>query len=239
MSIRKEKAIEEVLQLIHQFSTQILYQLDMLEKVIGSSDITFTKNQIDELRKRERVFDQLEVEVSEQIINCIVLHQPVASDLRLMISCYRMSINLERIGDLVMNIVNFIQKMKDRAILNLLPGVVDKMLTSSINMVRKSILSFTNKDMDYALWTIKIDAEVDELNHNLLKKTLSKSDIDKETRNIMMGFIQFNSIISNIERIADHATNIAESSIYAMGGTDLRHKKFPENFNPDKPATSM
>lgn len=233
MSLRKEKAIEDVLQLVIQFSTQILNQLDFLEKGLSISGGEFSDDQIIDLKKREKEFDQLEIEVSEQIINCIVLYQPRASDLRFLISCYRISINLERIGDLIMNIVNFIIRIKDKKIMKMMPGVIDNMLTSSIEMVRKSILSFTNKDQDYAIWTLKMDSEIDELNKKLLKRTLDKSDIDKNTKKMMMGFVQMSSIISNIERIADQATNIAESAIYSMEGTDLRHRKIPKRFNPE------
>ena len=111
MSIRKEKAIQDILELIDEFSTQILHQLDLLKKVVGAPELTFSDEQLQELQKRENEFDKLEVKVSNQIINTIVLHQPVASDLRLLISCYRISINLERIGDQTMNIVNFIKMM--------------------------------------------------------------------------------------------------------------------------------
>ena len=227
MSIRKQQAIEDVVQLINRFSSQILDQLDMLEKAIEGPGSEFSEEQIKILKLREKEFDKLEVEVSEEIINCIVLHQPKASDLRKLIACYRISINLERIGDQVMNIVKNIVKMKDRTVLKIMPGVIDEMLSSSINMVRKAILSFKNSDKDFAMWTIRIDHEIDELNKNLMKKTISNSEIDKETRKLMMGFIQLSSIIANIERIGDHACNIAESSIYAMEGTDLRHKKLP------------
>ena len=185
MSKRKQQAIDEIIQLIKHFSSEILNQLDVLEKIMESSVIDLSDEQISELKKREKEFDKLEVKVSEDIINCIVLHQPMASDLRTLMSCYRISINLERIGDLVMNIVNFILKMKDRTVLKIMPGVIDEMLSSSINMVRKAILSFSNNDKEYALWTIKIDNEIDELNHKLIKKAISESDVNKETRKLM------------------------------------------------------
>lgn len=227
MSVKKEQAIQEVLKQVEDFSGLIMKQLDLLEAVMSSDEIRFSPEQFAELKKNEKIFDQFEIEISDRIINTMVLYQPMATDLRKLISCYRITINLERIGDLILNIVNFIQKMQDPSIINQLSGVVYNMLISSINMVRKSVLSFTNSDRDFALWTIKNDAVVDEMNHKLLKQSLMKSEINKETRNLMLNFIQFNNIISNIERIADHATNIAESAIYSLDGTDLRHQKLP------------
>jgi phosphate transport system protein len=69
---------------------------------------------------------------------------------------------------------------------------------------------------------------VDEMNHKLIKKAITKSKISEETQQLLFTFINLNSIISNIERIADHATNIAESSIYALEGTDVRHVKLDD-----------
>jgi len=229
MSIKKEEAIQEVMNQVEGFATLIMTQLDLLEQVMNTEEIQFTSKQYKEFKRNEKVFDRFEIEISDSIINTMVLYQPMASDLRKLISCYRISINLERIGDLILNIVNFIQKVQDPSIINQLSGVVYNMLISSITMVRKSILSFTNSDRDFALWTLKNDAVVDEMNHKLLKRSLIRNDINKETRELLTNFIQFNNIISNIERIADHATNIAESSIYALDGTDLRHQKLPED----------
>lgn len=227
MSVKKEQAIQEIMNQVHEFSTKILQQLDILENVMNSGDIRFTEEQYRTLKKNEKLFDHYEVEVSNRIIDTIVLYQPMASDLRKLISCYRISINLERIGDLILNIANFIQKLEDPSIIIQLSGVVGNMLQSSITMVTKSILSFTNKDRDFAIWTLKNDAVVDEMNHKLLKRSVKQSSLNKETQQLLLNFIQLNNIISNIERIADHATNIAESSIYALDGTDLRHQKLP------------
>ena len=62
------------------------------------------------------------------------------------------------------------------------------------------------------------------MNHKLVKKAVAKSKLPEETQQLLLSYININSIISNIERIADHATNVAEASIYAMEGTDIRHQ---------------
>jgi phosphate transport system protein len=89
--------------------------------------------------------------------------------------------------------------------------------------VEKSLLSFANNDKDYAVWTIKNDEVVDEMNRKLLINSISKANISKETREMLLSYVDLKNIITNIERIADHATNIAEASIYSMQGTDIRH----------------
>ncbi|HNX67494.1 MAG TPA: PhoU domain-containing protein, partial [Bacteroidales bacterium] len=99
----------------------------------------------------------------------------------------------------------------------------NNMLTSGALMVEKSLLSFTNSDPDFAIWTIKNDSVIDEMNHKLLITHITKSDMDENTREKVISYVELRDMISNIERIADHATNIAEASIYSLQGTDIRH----------------
>jgi phosphate transport system protein len=143
-------------------------------------------------------------------------------------ACYQNVINIERIGDLVMDIVKFIPRIQEAEIYNKMSEVIYNMLLVSVNMVQKSLLSFINGDKEFAIWTIQNDEVVDEMNHKLIRKAIAKSKLPDETQQLMFSFIHINSIISSIERIADHATNIAEASIYALEGTDIRHHH-PEN----------
>jgi len=92
-------------------------------------------------------------------------------------------------------------------------------------MVNKALLAFTNDDKEYAIWTIKNDAVVDEINKKMLKKAIKKSSGDDKNKQLLMSFISMNSMVTNIERIADHATNIAEAAIYSIEGKDIRHKE--------------
>jgi phosphate transport system protein len=224
MNIKKENAIHGVIDKFSEYSNLILHQISLLEKVFGSGTLVISEELKDEIKKNEEKSDQYEIKLSEKIIDTIVLQQPVASDLRKLMACYQMVINLERIGDLVVNIINFIPKIKDREIFSQMTEVIFNMLIVAKNMVQKAILSFTNSDREYAIWTIKNDSVVDEMNHKLVKKAISRTNLPEETRQLLLTFIHINSIISSIERIADHATNVAEASVYALDGTDIRHQ---------------
>ena len=167
----------------------------------------------------------MEVKNSDKIVNNIVLYQPVASDIRKVFACYRIVNSLERIGDLVFTIVNSIPNIKTLKIYNELNDVITNMLINSTNMVNKSLLAFTNDDKEYAIWTIKNDTVVDEINKKMLKKAIKKSsDNNNENKELFMSFINMTSVVTNIERIAGHATNIAEAAIYSIEGKDIRHK---------------
>jgi phosphate transport system protein len=224
MNIKKENALHDIFEHFEDYANLIFHQLSLLEKIINSGSILIAEELSNELISNEDKSDKYEVRLSEKIINAIVLQNPVASDLRKLIACYQIVMNLERIGDSVMNIVKSIHRIKDVETYTRLTDVIYNMLLISINMVQKSILSFTNNDKEYAIWTIKNDNIVDEMNNKLIKKAITKSKLPDETQQLLLSFISINSIISNIERIADHATNVAEASIYALEGTDIRHQ---------------
>jgi phosphate transport system protein len=223
MNIKKESAIQNVISHFEDYANLILNQLTILEKVVNSGSLTIPEEVLKELNAHEEKSDKFEIKLSEKIVNTIVLQKPVASDLRKLMACYQIVINLERIGDLVMDIVRFIPRIKDIDTYNRMSEVIYNMLLVSVNMVQKAILSFVNSDKEFAIWAIQNDEVVDDMNHKLIRKAITKSKLPDETQQLLFSFIHINSIISSIERIADHATNVAEASIYAMEGTDIRH----------------
>lgn len=224
MNIKKENAIQNVVSHFEDYANLILSQLSILEKIISSGSLTISEDVMKELNINEDKSDNFEVKLSEKIINTIVLQKPVASDLRKLMACYQIVINLERIGDLVMDIVKFIPRIRENETYHRMSDVIYNMLLVSVNMVQKAILSFINSDKEFAIWAIQNDEIVDEMNHKLIRKAITKSKLPDEMQQLMFSFIHINSIISSIERIADHATNVAEASIYAMEGKDIRHQ---------------
>lgn len=225
MNTKKDEAINSILSDFEIFANLLLAQLDSLEKLVATGDTNFPKKITDEIHDNEKKLDKLEVKISDKIVNTIVLYQPVASDIRKIMACYRIIISLERVGDMVINIVNFIQKIKTPKVYSDLSEVVSNMLMNSSNMVNKALLAFTNDDKEYAIWTIKNDAVADETNKKMLKKAIKKSSDSDENKQLLMSFININSMVATIERIADHATNIAEAAIYSIDGKDIRHNK--------------
>jgi phosphate transport system protein len=145
-----------------------------------------------------------------------------------------MTINLERIGDRVLNILDSVDSIITTEEYTAMSGVVLNMLLSGISMVEKSLLSFINNDSEYAVWTIKNDEIVDEMNRKLLINSISGSNIPEKTREMLLSYVDLKNILTNIERIADHATNIAEASIYSLKGTDIRHTGLESGIIPDK-----
>lgn len=102
-------------------------------------------------------------------------------------------------------------------------SVISTMFITASQMVNKSLLSFTQHDKDFATWTIKNDSVVDEINKKMLKNLISKSESFEDSKKALISFITIKEMVDNIERIADHATNIAEAAIYFIEGKDIRH----------------
>ncbi len=233
MNIKKENAIHNIFGHFEDYANLILSQLSILEKVISSGSLDIPEELLKELNVNENKSDKFEIKLSEKIVDAIVLQKPVASDLRKLMACYQIVINMERIGDLVMDIVKFIPRIGESETYNRMSEVIYNMLLVSVNMVQKSLLSFINSDKEFAIWTIQNDEIVDAMNHKLIRKAITKSKLPDETQQLMFSFIHINSIISSIERIADHATNVAEASIYALEGTDIRHHHTEDETNDD------
>jgi phosphate transport system protein len=222
MSSKKEQSIQDIMNSFNEMADLVLAQLSLIEKLMTESD-----NGREELMMKIRIneieIDKYEISVSDKFINAIVLYQPVASDIRKLVAVSRMTINLERIGDRVMNIAYILETLKDTVEYKAMSQVILNMLLSGKIMVEKSLLSFVNNDVDYAVWTIKNDAVVDEMNQKLLINSISKAKVSKRTKDMLLSYADLKNIITNIERIADHATNIAEATIYSLQGTDVRH----------------
>jgi phosphate transport system protein len=225
MTSKKDDAIKNMMAEFEDLANLVLRQLDLLEKVVSSGETTVPREIEIEMQENEKSIDKSEVKLSDKIINTIVLYQPVASDIRKIIACYRIIINLERVSDQAMNILGMLQNIKIPEIFTNLSEVISNMLIQSSGMVNKALLAYTTDDREYAIWTIKNDAVIDELNQKMLKKAIKKTNISEENKLILTSFINLNSIVANIERIGDHATNIAEAAIYSIEGKDIRHNK--------------
>jgi phosphate transport system protein len=223
MKTKREESILDIIATFEEMADIILVQLSLLEKCIASTKKENRDLIISEIKENEDKIDKYEVIISDKFINSIILYQPVASDIRKIIAIYRMTINLERIGDRVMNILHSFSNIEDSEEYKAMAEVITVMLVSGISMVEKSLLSFINNDNEYAIWTIKNDEIVDDMNRKLLINSISKANVSDKTREMLLSYVDLKNIITNIERIADHATNIAEASIYSLQGTDIRH----------------
>lgn len=225
MAQKKHEAIADILSDYEKLANMVLNQLDEVKKLISTAERLPEKDQLKVLKDHESKINKLEVKISEKIINSIALYQPVASEIRNLIACYRIVISLERIGDLSMSIAKQLSRIENMELYSSLSGFISKMMDLSVDMARRSMLSFINQDMELAMWTIKSESIVDEFNHKMLKKVAERAYFVAGDKNLLVSFINIKEMVTNIERISDHAANIAEASVYAFEGKDIRHHR--------------
>jgi len=236
MSQKKHEVIAEILADYEKLANMVLHQLDEVKNLISTGQLLKGNDQLKVLKENESKINKLEVKISDKIINSIALYQPVASEIRNLIACYRIVISLERIGDLSISISKQLKRIKNQEVYSSLSGFILKMMDLSVDMSRRSMLSFINRDIELAMWTIKSESIVDEFNHKMVKKVAERSNLVTEDNHILISFINLREMVSNIERIADHAANIAEASIYAIEGKDIRHHRVKNHEGKSKPT---
>ena len=228
MSIKKDKKFEKLTTDFDKMQSLLFQQFEILDEVVNNGLDKIEKGLVDTFKKNEIKIDQFEIKMSDNIIQTIGLQHPMASELRLLVSYFRIIGHTERIGDQLNNIMRFFHKMDPPTIHDDHKDSVLNMLSMSEKMVKKALISFEDGDREYAIWTIKNDEIVDEMQSTILRRMVRKNSPNGSDPTEIFNLLNFNSILGNIERVADHATNIAEAAIYYQQGVDLRHQELPE-----------
>ncbi len=169
--------------------------------------------------KRDCEIDEAEVDIEEECLKVLALHQPVAVDLRFIIAVIKINNDLERIGDQAVNIAQRVQVIAKRP---KPPFWFDysEMGEKSQKMLRMSLDALVNLDVDLAYRVITMDDEVDQIKKDAYDKI--KQAI-KDLPERVGYYINLLLISRHLERLADHATNIAEEVVYLVEGGILRH----------------
>jgi len=200
----------------------LLAQSSIVEQMIYRSSQALRELRIDLIKQLHRDEDKVnrkEVEIEEECLKMLALHQPVAVDLRRVATVLKINGDLERIADLAVNIGERAQVL----VLHpqfLFPYKLDKMVETATAMVRDALDAFVHLDVDDDRTVCQLDDVVDELNREViddLKQFLQENISEIEPA------LQFFSASRHIERIGDHATNIAEDVIYLVDGEIARH----------------
>lgn len=163
--------------------------------------------------------DRLEKAIDEACHTAIVRRQPTAVDLRLLVAVMKINGDLERIGDSAVNIAEAVQELAHEPPLK--PYIDLPRMSELVRaMVKKSLDAFVARDAGLALEVCRSDDEVDGLYKQLFRELLTYMMEDKKYVSRALHLLL---ISRNLERIADHATNIAEDVIYYVEGKDIRH----------------
>jgi phosphate transport system protein len=222
MAIHLQREIERLKKQILTLSAVVEDNVQKAVKAISDRDERLAHRVID----RDFDIDQMEVEVEEECLKILALHQPVAIDLRFIIAVLKINNDLERIGDLAVNIAERAIYLSARQAVNV-PFDLPKMATLTQTMLHQALDALVNLDAGLASSVCLADDEVDSMNRAMytqveLEIGLHPDQID--------GLINLLAVSRQLERIGDHATNIAQDVIYMIEGQIVRHRM--EQYQP-------
>ena len=217
--LHTDRRYEEELKALHQ---HILEMGGLVEKQIVNAVSALVRRDSEQARDtiaRDHVVNRMDVEIDELCIRLLALHQPAARDLRLITTGLKITTDLERIGDLAENLCERVLELNEEP--QLKPFIdIPRMAEIAQRMLRESLDAFVREDTELALRVCGEDDAIDDLNNQLFRELLSYMVENPQTvtRATRLLFVS-----KYLERIADHATNIAEMVIFMVKGTSIRH----------------
>ncbi len=172
-----------------------------------------------EVLNEENAINELQIEVDDRVVQLLALHQLMATDLRFVLAVSRINNDLERIGDQAVNMAQSALRIMRHP--RVKPYVdLPRMSELAEGMVRDSLNAVVRKDVELARSVLVRDDQVDQLRDQIFRELLTYMMGDSS---VVFPAFELILVAKNLERIGDHATNIAEDVIYMVAGSDVRH----------------
>jgi phosphate transport system protein len=164
--------------------------------------------------------DQLEMQIDKDGVDILLRFQPVASDLRRVVSAMKLSSNLERIADQATNIARRARKLNRHPALPEIELILP-MNAQAMSMFKDSVDAYVREDVELGRAIVPRDTKLDELNRVASRRLIERMAQDPDQ---LRGYLNLMFIGRHLERVGDHATNIAEDAVYAAAAEDIRHQ---------------
>ena len=217
MTIHMIKEIETLKKLILEMGAKVEKNLHDAVAAVESMEVRAAERLI----QSDEEVDKMEIDIEEECLKCLALHQPVAGDLRLVISILKINNELERINDVSVNIAERVVDLAGLPRIKV-PFDLGTMAEKVQWMLSKSLDSLINTDVAQVKSVIQRDDEIDARHRSVYH--VIRDEIQKHPEHIDV-LIQFPSLSRYLERVADLACNIAEDVIYMVEGDIVRHEK--------------
>ncbi|MGD0478992.1 MAG: phosphate signaling complex protein PhoU [Terracidiphilus sp.] len=175
----------------------------------------------DLVSRSEIAINRMERDIDQTALDLLAMEQPMAIDLRFILSVIKINADLERVGDAAKSIAERVRHMERMGSVEL-PVDIPRMASLAADMVRRSLQSFIEGDAELARTVLTMDDAVDQMNRTCYK-TLTR--VMEESSHLAPQALNALMISRSLERVADHATNIAEDVIFWIQGDDVRHHK--------------
>jgi phosphate transport system protein len=218
MSLHLERQVSQLKRMLLAVGAQVEEALLNAIKAIEQRDDALARSVIE----RDRDIDLAEIIVEEECLHTLALYQPVAFDLRFLVAVLKINNELERIGDLAVNIAQQAEFLVARPKVDDPPYDLAKMTQLVRDMVQRSLDALVNIDADKAGEVRAEDDRVDQIHREMFRRIEAAIREDPE---LVQPYIHLMSVSRHLERIADHAVNIAEDVIYMAKGEILRHHR--------------
>lgn len=216
MSIHLTRDLDTLHQHIMSMCAQVEEIVHKAVDDLGKPSIELSK----ELMGRDDEIDRWDVKIEEECLKILALHQPVANNLRRVTTVLKIAWELERVADLAVNIAERAADLAACPHIEI-PDKLDHMAHVSLDMLRLSLDSFVNLDSRLARDVCRQDDIVDTLNREIIQELLARM---QQSPNIIEPAMHLFSASRHVERVADHATNIAEDVVYLVEGEIIRHR---------------
>ena len=222
MTIHMQREIDKLKQMVLSLGAEVENNVQKAVQALNERDPELAELII----RSDGKIDKSEVQLEEECLKILALHQPVAVDLRFVVAVLKINSDLERIGDLAVNIAERAIVICTKPPVNI-PFDFKGMSEKTKFMLKNSLDSLVNMDSKMARDVCAMDDEVDAINRDMYIQVQDgiRAEPDK-----LEELIHYLSTSRHLERIADHATNIAEDVIYMIAGEIVRHKA--EDFTP-------
>ncbi|MGH9436590.1 MAG: phosphate signaling complex protein PhoU [Terriglobia bacterium] len=207
---------------LDELQNRLLEMGGLVESSIHESVLALTDRRVrltENVWSNETRINRLEIEIDELAIRLLALQQPIAGDLRFIAAAIKINTDLERMGDLAVNIAQRAFALIEKPGADV-PVDIHRMAMLAQAMVRKCLDAFVRRDPDLAREVLLSDDEVDRLRTSIYRESIEFMKQDPTT--IVEG-VDLILISRHLERIADHATNIAEGTLFLVKGIDVRH----------------
>ena len=207
-------------------STRVLEMGGLVEAQVAQAVYAlanFSGETAAQVLKQEARVNQMEMEIDRDLSGIIARRQPTARDLRLLIAVSKTIANLERIGDEAARIARVVQRLLNEGMssrMRLPAGDLQYEADLAIAQLRKALDAFARLDVGRALEVLKLDPQIDQEFEGLLRKLITYMMEDPRTISASIDLV---FVAKAIERVGDHAKNLAEATIYIVKGTDVRH----------------
>jgi phosphate transport system protein len=207
---------------LDQLRNHLLEMSGLVEDSVYRSVLTLSDKdpqQAQRVFRNEAEINRLEIDIDERAQELLTLQQPVATDMRFLTAAIKINHDLERMGDLAVNIVERASYLMQEPLIGQIVDI-PHMANLVRSMVHKSLDAFVKKDPDLARNVLLSDDAVDELRDSIYEDLIEH--MEKEPKHVREG-VNLMFVARSLERLADHATNIAEDVLFLVEGVDVRH----------------